>query len=127
MGADGQNGVEQQDSLASPLFEASVLRRGDAGVGPQFLEDIPQRGRWFDSVWNGKTKAVSLAVVVVRVLSEYQDFDTIKWRQSERVEHVGFRRKHLVLRAFGLQEPAEFSEVRFVELRRKRVLPARWE
>src|SRR5207302_961335 len=91
MGADGEHGVEQQDTLVRPGNEAAARRRGDVHVDHELLEDVDER-RWRPYTRrHRKRQSMGLALVVVRILSQDDDADRNKRGvlQSIKNEIVG--------------------------------------
>ena len=92
-GADGEDGVEQEDTLFRPVLQAAVVRDAETGdVVGKFFIDVLQGGRDVDARTDGEGQAVRLSFAVVGVLAEDDGFDLAKFGGFEGVEDVGGRR-----------------------------------
>ena len=99
VGAHRERCVQKQNSLVRPAFQVSVGRWRDAEVVVEFLENVDEGWRRLNAKWHREAKPVSLARIVVRVLSDDDCFDFIdgaivegcKNLRSGRVHHVMFR------------------------------------
>ena len=101
--ADGQDGVEEQNSLFCPLVQRTAFRNRRAEIGIQLLENVPERGRKFHARTHRKGKSVRLPVIMIGILSENQYTDFVRRSQAERAEEVFPGRKNLFLRIFFFQ------------------------
>ena len=75
-------------------------------------------------MFDGKAQAVSLPVIVVRILTENQNLHAVQWSQSKSVEDICFRWKNLMFGSFTGDEFLQVGEVRLLEFVRKSRLPA---
>ena len=78
MGSHGQCSVEQEYALGSPAAQTAALRNGMADVGLYFLKDITQGRGKGDAIAHAKTKAFSLAGLVVGILTQKYDANAFK-------------------------------------------------
>ena len=106
MGADGEDGIEQQHALPRPRNQAAVLGLRAAEVVMQLLEDVDEGTGQLDAGEDRKTQAVGLADVVVGILSEDNDTDIREGGQLQSRENVMVGRKDFVIPAFGRRETA---------------------
>ena len=112
-GADGEDGVEQEDALFRPVLQAAVVRDAETGdVVGKFFVDVLQGGRDVDARTDGKGQSVRLSFAVVGVLAEDDGFDLAKFGGFEGVEDVGGRRiDGLPAFAFGFNGVDDVSEI----------------
>ena len=110
MGANGQDGVQQQDSLFRPVVEGAAVGNGDVQIRIHLLEDVAERGGEWHAVAHREGQTVRLTVVMIGVLTENQDPDCIGRRQTERPEQVLFRGENLLLRILFRQEIGKAAE-----------------
>lgn len=84
-----QDGVQEKDALFGPMLE---IARGiillDSKVAFDLLINILQRWRGTDVGWHGKAEAMRLAIAVIGILSEDDDFHLGKGRQPEGFENI---------------------------------------
>ncbi len=87
-----ENGIQQENALASPGKKTSVGWRLQAEVAFQFLENILERW-WLRDTWqNRKTQAMGLSRAMVRVLSQDHHPQPVPRCFAKRGEQIGLRR-----------------------------------
>lgn len=86
---DGEDGIEEEDSLACPVFKAAVGRPGDGEVRLQFLEDVAEgTGDGPDVGGDGEAEAVGVGGVGVGILAEDDHADGVGRGEFEGAEEV---------------------------------------
>ena len=101
----------------SPTFQVPVWRRRDTEIVVEFLENVDERWRWFNSERNRKAKPMCLARVVVRVLSDDYGLDFIDGTIVEGCKNLRSGRiHHVVLRVFLQKLCLDLLKVRLFEL-----------
>lgn len=101
VGAHRERSVQKQNSLVSPTFQVSVGWRCDAEIVVEFLENVDEGRRRLNAKWHREAKPVSLARIVVRVLSDDDCLDFIDGTIVECCKNLWSRRiHHVMLRVF---------------------------
>lgn len=124
VGFHGQDSVEQQDTAFAPRLQVSRIRNRNAKIGLEFLEDVLERGWMFNTGLHRKGQAMSLALVMVRVLTEDDGFDLGKGSQAKSVEDLIVSRKNGGRCSGSIDKRFEFAKVVFFELGFEQRFPA---
>lgn len=116
MRPDGQRGVEQKHALLSPSGEVARCRDGSACVIVYLAEYVDQRGRRLNAVTNGEAQAVGLAGLMIWVLTNDDNLDTVERAQIEGVENQRSRRIARAAPVFVTHKIGEFLEIWLLKL-----------
>src|SRR3990170_5068551 len=101
--ADGEDDVEEENSVPRPSFERDIRGYSSPEIGLQLPEDRAQRSRVRDARRHREGQAVRLARPVIQVLPEDHGPNRPERRQSQGGEDIVDRRVHLVLSTLALE------------------------
>ena len=117
VGAHRERGVQKQNSLVGPAFQIAMWWRCDAEVVVQFLEYVHEGWRRLDSKRHREAKTVSLAWIVVRVLSDDDGLDFIDGAIVEGCKNLWSGRiHHMMFRVFLQKFCLDLLKIRLFEL-----------
>jgi hypothetical protein len=122
-GADGEDGVEEQEPLACPRRQVAVQRDRGAHVVVKLAEEVSQRRRRGDAGSHGEGEAVRLTGAVVGVLAEEDSAHGPERSEAEGIEDLADRGIDRGARVLGREESLELPEVQLLTLRLE-LLPA---
>ena len=88
MGAHSQHCIQKQYALLCPFFQISIVGYITAAVLLQFLVNIHQGRRNLHIRLHRKTQAVSLSVIVIRILSQYDHFHLVQGGKMKCIENI---------------------------------------
>ena len=88
MGADGQDRVEQEDSLPGPFEQIAVVRDIAAQIIVELPVDVDQGGRGRAAGPDREAHAVGLALAVIGVLAQDHDPDLSQRGLMQGAEEV---------------------------------------
>ena len=110
-----ETGVEKEHALTSPTAEIATHRDKSSRLSLYLLEDIAERGREIDPIIDAETESVGLAHTVIRVLTQDDHLDLVKWRTVEGIEDKA-RREACTRGVLCMNKADEFAKVRFGKL-----------
>ncbi len=84
---DGENSIEQQDTLSGPVLQPQHWNIFKLQVLLQFALNIAKRRRHWLRWIDGKRQSVGLMVVVIGILSKNHCTDKVEWRQLQSAEN----------------------------------------
>ncbi len=116
MGAHSETGVEKEYTLTGPAAQIAALRDRRARLGLYLLEDIAERGREIDPIIDAETESLGLAHTVIRILTQYDHLDLVKWGAVESIEDEVARREACTRGVLCMNKADEFAKVRFGKL-----------
>ena len=111
-----ETGVEKEHALTSPTAEIATHRDRSSRLSLYLLEDIAERGREIDPIIDAETESVGLAHTVIRVLTQYDHLDLVKWGAVESIEDEMARWKALLVLVFRADGTGEADEVLLIKL-----------
>jgi len=124
VGADGEGGVEEEDTLFGPVGEIALFGDGHPDVLVQFFINVDEGWGRRDALLDGEAEAVGLTGAVVGVLAEEDDLDLVEGGGVERVEDKAAGRIDRPSgHPFGLEMGDDLEEVGFREFGLKDRLP----
>ncbi len=123
VGAHGEGGVEEEDTLVGPAFQIARCGDGNTEVVFNLFEDVLERGRLLDAFGDGEGEPVRLSGTVIGVLSEDDDFGVVHAAMVEGVEDEFAGRIYPGLPVFVPDETGEGFKVRFLEFFAEQFFP----
>ena len=114
-GADGEDGVEQENTLLRPAAEVAAVGGRYAQVVFERFVDIHERRGTFNALSHRKAHSVRLAFAYVGVLPDYDHLDIFVRGVRERAEYIALGRIYGVRDVFPVEEVAQFVEIFAVE------------
>ncbi len=112
---DGQDRIQKQYTLVSPIGKVPMIRDPAAAVGSKFFIDVDQRGRCRYAFGNGEGETHRLPFFMIGILAKDHDLGRGIGSAAQRIIKISCRREDRSGAVFLIEKGSELLIIRGVE------------